>query len=252
VPAGILISDRRLRSPPCRVIDQHGSGLGDRLQPGRRIDGVAQHHPFSFGAHFDCRVTSKHPGSQAELRHAHFLGQRGDSLDQSERRADGSLGVILARDGRPPNRHHGIADELFHSAAVALDNHAAAVEILAQQLPYLLGVTMLAERGEAHEVGKQHGDEAALRDGLGRGRKYRRGPGERRCTLHAKASTSDDRCAAVRAGLLYRRRAVDAEAACRGRQLAAVSALHLLSCAQATTSLVSPIRSSQRVAPSSS
>ncbi len=44
-----------------------------------------------------------------------------DGLEQLERRPDRTLGVVLVRRRRPPDRHHGVADELLDETAVALD-----------------------------------------------------------------------------------------------------------------------------------
>ena len=78
-----------------------------------------------------------------------------DRLGERERRADGALGVVLARDRRAPDGHHGVADELLDHPAVALDELAAALEVARQELADLLGVAVLGERREADEVGEQ-------------------------------------------------------------------------------------------------
>ena len=43
-----------------------------------------------------------------------------------ERGADGALRVVLVRDGRAEDRHHGVADELLDRAAEALELRAHA------------------------------------------------------------------------------------------------------------------------------
>ena len=47
--------------------------------------------------------------------------QLGDRVADRERRADRALGVVLVRDRRAEQRHHRVADELLHRAAVALE-----------------------------------------------------------------------------------------------------------------------------------
>ncbi len=113
------------------------------------------------------------------------LAQRPHHLRQRERGPHGPLGVVLARHRRPPNGHHRIADELLHGPAVAADQRPAAVEVVREQLPDLLRVTMLAQRREAHEIGEQHRHQPPLGDGLGGGRRRgnsaaaKRGPARR-------------------------------------------------------------------------
>ena len=45
--ARVLVGDRRLGGAAGDVIDEHGAGCRDRLQPRRRVDGVAQHHALA-------------------------------------------------------------------------------------------------------------------------------------------------------------------------------------------------------------
>jgi hypothetical protein len=85
-----------------------------------------------------------------------------DRVDQLEASPDGTLGVILGRDRRAPDRHHGIADELLDDPTVALDDIACQVEVARQELARLLGIAILGERGEADEIGEEDRDEAPL------------------------------------------------------------------------------------------
>ena len=87
-----------------------------------------------------------------------------DVGDQVEPGAHAALGVVLVRGGGAPHRHHRVADELLHGAAVAGDDPAALVEVARQQLADLLLVTLLRERREGDEVAEQHAGDAAGRD----------------------------------------------------------------------------------------
>ena len=49
-----------------------------------------------------------------------------DRRDEVERGTHGALRVVLLRDRRAPDRHHGVADELLDRAAVPLDHRARA------------------------------------------------------------------------------------------------------------------------------
>ena len=48
----------------------------------------------------------------------------GDRGDEVERGPDGALRVVLVRDRRAPDGHHGVADELLDGAAVPADHVA--------------------------------------------------------------------------------------------------------------------------------
>jgi len=86
----------------------------------------------------------------------------GHARDEVERGADGALGVVLGRGWGSPDRHDGIADELFHGSAVALDHTACRLEVLREELPRVLRVALFRCCREADEVEEQKRDEAAL------------------------------------------------------------------------------------------
>ena len=69
-------------------------------------------------------------------------------VHQVQRRADGTLGVVLAGHRRAPDGHHGVADELLDRAAVPVDDLAREVEVARQELPDGLRVAVLGEAGE--------------------------------------------------------------------------------------------------------
>ena len=89
-----------------------------RLEPRSGVDDVAGGHPLAgLGTRVerDERLAGGDPDPHLELA---LLGER---VADGERRADGALGVVLVRDGRPEDRHHGVADELLDGAAEALE-----------------------------------------------------------------------------------------------------------------------------------
>ena len=47
------------------------------------------------------------------------------------------------RDGRAEERHHGVADELLHRAAEALELRAQALVVGREDRPHVLGVELL-------------------------------------------------------------------------------------------------------------
>ena len=110
-----LVGDRGLGRAPRRLADEHRPGLGGGLDARGGVDEVARDHALALGAERDRRLAGEHARRArasvgVELRHGG---------DEVERRPDGALGVVLVRDRRAPDRHHGVADELLDRAAVA-------------------------------------------------------------------------------------------------------------------------------------
>jgi hypothetical protein len=135
---------------------------------------------------------------RADVRAEGF--DRGNEL---ERCPNAALGIVLLRDGRAPQRHHRVADELLDPAAVPLDHIPSRVEVAREELANLLGVAVLGERREADQVGEEHRDDPALGDR--RVRRSRRGRGleggaERRAALRAEFRRGRGRGAAGAAG----------------------------------------------------
>ena len=65
-------------------------------------------------------------------------------------------------DRRPEERHHGVADELLHGAAVPLELVAKPLVVRAEDRLHVLRVQRLGARGEADEVGEENGHDLAL------------------------------------------------------------------------------------------
>ena len=105
------------------------------------------------------------PNFQVDL----YFGSGADILDQLERGADCSFGVVLTGNRRAPHGHHRVTDELLDDAAVTFDGEAGDAEVLVEGVPDCLGVTVLRERREADQVDEHHADETPLRSRRGRG-----------------------------------------------------------------------------------
>ena len=128
----------------------------------RGVDEVARDHALVRGAERHGGLAGQDARPRRDAR-----AQRPDRVDELERGSHRALGVVLVGDRCTPDRHHRIADELLDGAAVAVDDVARQVEVARQQLPGVLGVATFGERREAHEVGEQDRDDAALGDGSG-------------------------------------------------------------------------------------
>ena len=110
-----------------------------------------------------------------------------ESLDNAQRRPHRALGVVLVRDGRAEDRHHGVSDELLHGAAERLDVTAQLLVVSAEVAMDVLRILELGGRGEAGEVAEQDADRLALPPAAARsGRERRAASGNR--TAHPRDS----------------------------------------------------------------
>ena len=244
VRAGVRVGDRRLGRSLRHVTDQDGAGTGSGLDPGCSVDEVARDHSLSLGAQCHGGLAGEHAGAGLER-----VCQRRDGIDEVECGADCAFGVVLVRDRRAPDGHHGVADEFLDRAAVALDDLPCGVEVVREELARVLRVAALRRGREADEVGEQDGDEAAL------GRRSRchssrtggtRGGAQARPTLPAEPLAGLVRGATGRAAVRERRAALGAELAAFAVLGAAAGAGH------ARASAMTPTRSSHGFASSRS
>ena len=157
VLARVLEDDGAGRRSFGRLADQHRPWLRRRLEPRGGVDEVARHHALVRGADGDGRLAGEDAGARLDAG-----AQRPDRVDQVEARPDGPLGVILVGERSAPHGHHGVADELLDAAAVLADDVAGEVEVASQRLAHVLGIARGRERREAHQIGEQDADEAAL------------------------------------------------------------------------------------------
>ena len=126
---GVGVRDRRFRRPPCRISDEHRLRIGRTLHARGGVDEVAGDHALPGGAEIDRRLAGEHRGASAELGHPRLAAERADGGNELERRAYGALGIVLLRDGRAPDGHHRIADELLDDTAVATDHVGGDLEV---------------------------------------------------------------------------------------------------------------------------
>ena len=115
-----LVGDGGVGRPHRRLPDENRARRRDGLDPRGRVDEVARDHPLAFCAEGDGGLAGEDPGACAEVRRALFLAQILHQRGELESCSDGTLRVVLVRDRRTPERHHGVADELLDHAAVSL------------------------------------------------------------------------------------------------------------------------------------
>ena len=162
VNAGAFVGDGALGGSFRRGADEHGAGLGDRLDSARRVDEIARDHTLSLGAQRHRRLAGEHADPGAEIRRAEIRPEHRHRVDELECCADGAVGVVLLRDRCSPDGHHRVADELLDRAAIALDHLPGGLEVPGEELAGVLGVTTLRGRSEPDEVCEQNGDQPSL------------------------------------------------------------------------------------------
>ena len=170
--AGVGIGDRRLRRIAGRVADEHRSRLGCTLDARGGVDEVAGDHALPLGGERHRRLAGEDAYAEAQVGHGGLLRQRLDRVDEIESCPHGPFGVVLPCDGRPPEGHDRVADELLHRAAVALDHRARGFEVARLQLAHVLEIAPFRQGRVPDEVGEQNAHEPAL--GLGRRRRRSR------------------------------------------------------------------------------
>jgi hypothetical protein len=142
-----------------RFADEDAVHRRGGLEARRRVDDVAGRHPLpsqGTGAERDQRLAGVDRDPQLQL----FVLQ--DPVANRKRGVQCTLRIVLMRDRRAEQRHHCVADELLDGAAEALELRTQPLVVRSEQRPYVLGIHLLCTRGEAHQVGEQHGDDLAF------------------------------------------------------------------------------------------
>ena len=117
-----LEGDRRSGRAHRRLVDDAPADRCRRLQPRGGVHDVARDDSLAaLGTRTerDDGLTRRHRRADGELEP--FALQFLDRLQDPEGGAHGPLGVVLVRDRRAEDGHHGVADELLDRPAEALD-----------------------------------------------------------------------------------------------------------------------------------
>ena len=187
VAARVGERDPAAREALRRPVHEHLPRFRRRLHPGRGVHRVPGDHPLADCANGHRDLTGDDPGPGSQAVHAGLLPQLAHRGHQIQGRTHGPLGVPLGGHWRPPYRHHRVADELLHHPPVAADHRPRHPEIRGQQLADQLRIPRLGQRGESHQIAKQHRAHPALRHrcfGARRGGPYRPRGRERYCRWH--------------------------------------------------------------------
>ena len=172
--------------------EQDLAGLCRLLEPGGDVDRIAGREPL-LGAGDDLTGVDAEPDAQRRPVVALELGvQRLERIAQLHGGTHRPQRVVLVHLRHAEDRHHRIADELLHRAAVPLDDGLGCLEVARQHAAQALRVEPLAERSRSRDVAEEHGDGLPL---LARCR----GAGERRGALVAEPCSVGVLVTAVRA-----------------------------------------------------
>jgi hypothetical protein len=227
-PAGEQLRRRR---------DQHLTGFGHHLQPGRQVRHVADHAALLCRALADEVADDDDAGGDADanLQPGMRTGrQPRDRLHQGKGAAHRAFGIVLMRLRIAEIGQHAIAHVLRDEAPGLGDHPGAAAMIGADDLPHVFGIEPRRERGRAHEVAEHDGELAPFgRRGARRGRRPGRGGGSccPGCAQRLAAFPAKPRLAMIgrttrRAQRRQRHAALAAELAAIGNLAMTARALH--------------------------
>ena len=163
-----LVGEGVAGQPVGERADQDLARRGQRLQPLRDVHRIARDR-IGLGVAGAEAAGHDRPGVDADMEQQRQAGagrhcspSRAVRGDHVERGAERPLGIVLMRHRRAEQSEQRIADELVDKAAKPLDRRGQFLEQLVLQRLHDLRVELLAQRGEAAEVGEQHGDGAAV------------------------------------------------------------------------------------------
>jgi hypothetical protein len=150
--------------PEGGLADQDLARRGGLLEAGGHVDGIPgdERLPAARVAGHDLAGVDADPkrdrGAVAALE---LLVQVLQALLHLPSGPNGAEGVVLMCEGDAEDGHDGIADELLHRAAVALDRATHPVEVREHQVPHRLRVHPLAQGRRARHVAEEERRELA-------------------------------------------------------------------------------------------
>ena len=142
--------------------DDHLPRTRRSLEAAGGVHDVAHGGVFAGGAHCPDEHlagvhTDSHLGADAEV-----LAEGGEGALHLERGPHRPLGVVFVGDGRPEQRHDGVADDLVDLTPEGGDVGDEPFEAAVDEVLHVLGVSRLGESGEPDQVGEQDRGDAPL------------------------------------------------------------------------------------------
>ena len=177
----IRVLEQPAGQPPRARRDHHRAGLGQRLQPRRKVRRLADHRLFLRRAPAD-QIPDDHqaggdPNPHLQWRRRDGV-ERGHLLDQLQRRTHPALGIMLVGPRIAEIGQHPVAHVLGDKPAAALDDRGAAAVIGADDRAQVFRIEPRRQRGRADEIAKHHRQLPAFRLDCRRGDRSR---GRARC-----------------------------------------------------------------------
>ena len=149
--------DRLTNEGERRLGEQHLPRRSGLLQTGGHVQRVTGRQPLLRPRHHLTRREPDPPlDPQPRERRPHL-----------HRRPAGPQRIVLVHRRHPEHRHHRIADELLHHAAVLLDHPPHPPEIARQQRPQRLRIRRLPQRRRTNHIAEQHRHHLAALTGAG-------------------------------------------------------------------------------------
>ena len=152
-----------------RLTDHEGARIGDLLEAGGEVRGLADDGVRVGSARRAHRGTDHEPGVDGDADPKvdaeaipGLIGHRVECLKQVEAGSDGATGVVFVGDRVPEVHEDAVADVPRDVALVAPHHLVARALVAAQHLAHDFRIVVLAQRGRAHHVAEHDGELAAL------------------------------------------------------------------------------------------
>ncbi len=136
----------------CRLAEKHLTRLSGLLQSGGNVNHIPRREAL-LGTGNDLSCHDANASLDPEV---------GQSLAHLDSRPAGAEGVVLVRERDAEDRHHRVADELLHRAAVAPDDLVHPLEVARKQRPQRLRIRRLPQGRRAHHIAEEHAHDLAL------------------------------------------------------------------------------------------
>ena len=153
----ILDLEERTDLPPRTVTNHECARLGQRLQPGGEVRGLADHSAFLRRTRAD-QISDHNEAAGDAKPHAQRFRccQRVDCVDDGEPRSHRPFGVVLMRLRIAEIDQHPVTHVLGDKAGVLADGVGDTAVIGADQFPQILWIKPCRECRRADEIGKHH------------------------------------------------------------------------------------------------
>ena len=152
-----VVADTAARDPVGQRADEDLAGPGGLLETRAQVHDRSGHK--ELGAVPGPRDGLARVHADAYFERNAFAPQARDALAKRERRTHRAVGIVVVCGGHAEDRHHRVADELLDRSAMRLEDRSSGLERPRESLADDLGIVFHPERGRAHDVSEEDGDE---------------------------------------------------------------------------------------------